>query len=121
MTSPTQKQGYNAEQLAENYLQQQGLKPVARNIHFRTGELDLIMQDGQTLVFIEVRYRKNSHFGCPGETVTAAKQQKLVRSALLYCQKYNIQTPWRLDVVAITQAGAQQTPEIHWIPSAITG
>ncbi|WP_292746923.1 YraN family protein, partial [Methylophaga sp. UBA3191] len=50
--------GKQAEQLACNYLEKQGLKLVQRNFYCRRGEIDLIMQDGQTLVFIEVRYRR---------------------------------------------------------------
>lgn len=120
MTSPTQNTGYQAEEVAEQYLQQQGLKPIERNVHFKTGELDLVMQDKNMLVFVEVRYRKSSHFGSAAETVTHSKQQKLIRTALLYCQKNQIQTPWRIDVIAITGIKKHQNAKIHWIPSAIT-
>lgn len=120
MTSPTQKSGFRAEEAAEIYLESKGLQAVARNVHFKTGELDLIMQDKQTLVFVEVRYRKSKEFGSPAETVTASKQRKLIRSALLYCQKYNIRSPWRIDVVAICDRPDYPEKEIHWIPSAIT-
>ena len=120
MSSPTQNTGYHAEEIAECYLQQQGLIPVERNVHFKTGELDLVMQENNTLVFVEVRYRKSSHFGSAAETVTRSKQQKLIRSAQLYCQQHQIKKPWRIDVIAITGHEHQQGQEIHWIPSAVT-
>lgn len=120
MTSPTQKVGYKAEEAAEAYLESQGLKAVERNVHFKTGELDLVMKDKDTLVFVEVRYRKNKRFGSPAETVTRSKQEKLVRTALLYCQKHNITSPWRIDVVAINDIKSSHEKEISWIPSAVT-
>ncbi len=56
-------EGAQAEQRAAQYLQRQGLKPVAQNYRSRFGEIDLVMQDGATLVFIEVRLRRNASFG----------------------------------------------------------
>ena len=113
--------GQNAEQQAERYLISKGLSPVARNVHFKTGELDLVMRDGEQLVFVEVRYRKNSAYGSAMESITTSKQQKLIRTALLYCQKNRISGPWRIDVIAITAAAAGRKEVLDWIPSAITG
>lgn len=118
MPSNSQHKGHFAEQIAEHFLQRQGLRPVGRNIFFKTGELDLVMQHRETLVFVEVRFRKQSEFGSAAETVTRTKQKKLIQTALLYCQKHGITSPWRIDVVAITQYN-QQT-NINWIPSAVT-
>lgn len=120
MSSPTQKTGYKAEEAAEAYLEARGLKAIERNVYFKTGELDLVMRDSATLVFVEVRYRKNKAFGSPAETVTRSKQEKLIRSALLYCQKHNITSPWRIDVVAINDLPSSPEKEISWIPSAVT-
>lgn len=120
MTSPTQKTGYKAEEAAESYLKSQGLEPMDRNVFFKTGELDLVMKDRETLVFVEVRYRKNKQFGSPAETVTRSKQEKLIRTALLYCQKNNVTSPWRIDVVAINDIINSHEKEISWIPSAVT-
>ncbi|WP_417596683.1 YraN family protein [Oceanospirillum sp.] len=119
MSSPTQKTGHSAEEIAECYLEQQGLTPIERNVYFKTGEIDLVMHDNDTLVFVEVRFRKSSDFGSPAETVTRSKQDKLIRTALLYCQKNKISTPWRIDVVAMTH-NPKTAFEINWIPSAIT-
>ncbi|MEI8055491.1 MAG: YraN family protein [bacterium] len=72
--------GKNAENLACDYLQRQGLKLVAANYLCKCGEIDLIMHDGTTLVFIEVRYRKASNYGDGIATVTKAKQRKIIRA-----------------------------------------
>lgn len=115
----TQQIGQAAELLAEAYLRDQGLTPVARNVHFKTGELDLVMQDASGLVFVEVRSRNSNRFGGAAASITAAKQRRLINSALLYCQRNGIDLPWRIDVIAITRLPGQPEPEIHWIPSAV--
>lgn len=76
--------GQVVEQAAEYFLQQQGLQPLERNFNSRGGEIDLVMRDGDTLVFVEVRFRKSDRFGTPVESVTASKQRKLLRTAQLY-------------------------------------
>ncbi|MCW8901366.1 MAG: YraN family protein, partial [Gammaproteobacteria bacterium] len=96
---------------------------LKRNYHCRFGEIDLIMQDGDSLVFVEVRYRRNNHFGSGAETVTASKQSKLVKTASAYLQQHAKlnQYPARFDVVSIT--GAVEKSNIHniefdWIKNA---
>ncbi len=107
--------GKQAEQLACVYLQKQGLKLIERNFHCRRGEIDLIMQDGQTLVFIEVRYRRNAYHGSALESITNLKQSRIITTA----QHYLMQSGWphncRFDVVAIT---ADLTDQIRWIRDA---
>lgn len=115
--------GQETEQQALNFLQQQGLTLIARNYHCRRGEIDLIMDDQQTLVFIEVRYRKNAHFGSSTESITAAKQQKIITTAEHYLQhKVKGQIPaCRFDVVAIYPSGtAQSSLQFDWIKSAFS-
>lgn len=119
MNSPTQKSGQDAEVRAEAFLISKGLQPVARNVFFKTGELDLVMRDGDTLVFVEVRRRKSNRFGSPAESITQSKQNKLILTALLYCQKYKVRSPWRIDVVTVL-ATSSLPPELNWLPSAIT-
>ena len=70
--------GLEAEKLAATFLTEHGLKLVAQNYHCRFGEIDLIMKDGKTLVFIEVRLRSNNQFGDAGSSITPQKQQKLI-------------------------------------------
>jgi len=76
--------GQKAEQEALNFLKQQGLKLITQNYYCRQGEIDLVMSDQQTLVFIEVRYRKSHHYGSSAESVTINKQKKIIHTAVLY-------------------------------------
>jgi putative endonuclease len=101
--------------MACEYLQRQGLKLIDRNYHCRMGEIDLIMDHDNTLVFVEVRYRKNNLFGGALESVTYKKQQKLQKTALHFLQHYQDRNA-RFDVIAITGEHKQQSFE--WIQNA---
>jgi len=76
--------GWHAENFAALFLQQQGLKLVARNYRCRFGEIDLIARDGKTLVFVEVRMRASDQFGGAAASITAGKRRKLLRTARHY-------------------------------------
>lgn len=117
-TLSTRQHGQLAEDAACLYLAQQGLKLVARNFVSKMGELDLIMRQNDTLVFVEVRSRKNNHYGHIAATVTTHKQKKLIKTAQLFLQKYQLidKIPCRFDVIAITQN--PQNPAIEWIKNA---
>ncbi|MDH5485222.1 MAG: YraN family protein [Gammaproteobacteria bacterium] len=108
--------GQLAEQLACNYLQHQGLTLLDKNYHCRQGEIDLIMQDKTTLVFVEVRFRKNNLFGGASASVTQKKQHKLHTTALDYLQKHGKNSNARFDVIAIT--GDIKVEHIEWIKNA---
>ena len=108
--------GSEAENQACNYLQQQGLDLVARNYHCRQGEIDLIMNDNGTTVFVEVRYRKNAIYGDAKESITIKKQEKIRTTALNYLQKHSHNNNARFDVIAITGEGSRQ--EFEWIQNA---
>jgi len=109
--------GQQAEQWANHYLQQQGLTLITKNYACRRGEIDLIMQDQQTLVFVEVRYRKSSAFGSALESVNTKKQQKLIFTAEHYLQQQNTAfSSYRFDVIAITHE--QNKPTIVWLQDA---
>ncbi len=111
--------GKYAEILACHYLQQQNLKLISQNYHCRRGEIDLIMQDQQTLVFIEVRYRKNAYFGSALESVNHAKQQKIITTAEYYLlQNKDDYSDYRFDVIAIMPTQANADPEITWVKNA---
>jgi putative endonuclease len=123
----TQQRGQLAEELASQYLQQQGMKLLDRNYHCRFGELDLIMQDKKNLVFIEVRYRSNPAFGSGAETITTSKRSKLVKTAAVYLQQHVklAKYPARFDVISMS--GQLQQPvvsneldkiNIEWIENA---
>ena len=110
--------GNNAEAVAENYLVKQGLLLIERNYHCKAGEIDLIMQTSDLLVFIEVRYRSNPFFGSAAESITEKKIQRCRKTANHYLQSnrqyrhlFN-----RFDVLAISAMNAKQ--EILWIKDA---
>ena len=109
-------QGTAAEDLALRYLEVRGLTLVMRNFRCRTGELDLIMRDGEHLVFVEVRSRRHARYGTPAESVTRTKQQRLLRAAALYLQRQRLDLPCRFDVVAILHAEGE--PQVEWIRDA---
>jgi len=109
-------QGTAAEDFALQYLERRGLTLVARNVRCRSGELDLILRDGEQLVFVEVRSRRYSQFGTPAESVTRAKQQRLLRAAAFYLQRQRLDLPCRFDVVAILHGG--DPPQVEWIQDA---
>ena len=109
-------QGTAAEDLALHYLEARGLTLVTRNFRCRTGELDLIMRDGEQLVFVEVRSRRHARYGTPAESVTRTKQQRLLRAAALYLQRQRLDPPCRFDVVAILEPSGK--PQVEWIRDA---
>lgn len=118
MQSDKQTIGNRAEDIAKQFLQDKGLKFIQQQYQTKMGEIDLIMKDKQELVFIEVRYRENTTFGEPYETVNRQKQQRLIRTAQYYLQ-YQTQAilpACRFDIVSIS--GSQLTPKITWIPNA---
>ena len=105
--------GKKAEDVACSFLQQNGLTLIQRNYQCRFGEIDLVMQDDDTLVFVEVRYRTSSNFGSGIESVDANKRRKLVFAANHYLQNFGCDQPTRFDVVALAPG---QPPQ--WICNA---
>lgn len=106
-------QGADFELLARQYLEAQGLCFIAGNQSFKCGEIDLIMQDGATIVFIEVRQRKSANFGSALESIDWRKQQKWQKAANLWLAQRNQSldtADCRFDVVVFE---GDQTP--HWI------
>ncbi|ARN74879.1 YraN family protein [Oceanicoccus sagamiensis] len=113
--------GAAAEQKARQWLQQQGLSYIASNYRCKAGEIDIIMRDGQQLVFVEVRYRKQGSFGDGLESVTWRKQQKLLKAAACYLQekKRLNSMPCRFDVVA-AKPGCHDQLHWTWVKDAFT-
>lgn len=109
-----QEQGQAAEKRACGHLEQNGLRLLDRNFRSRRGEIDLIMQDGDTIVFVEVRFRRKSTFGSAAESVDWRKQQKLIAAAQYYLLKHpqRAQHPARFDVVAMSDGS------LEWIKNA---
>lgn len=110
-----QGSGAQAERLAETFLVKQGLKPIAQNYRTRRGEIDLIMRDGNTLVFVEVRLRSNANYGNGIDSVTARKRTRIVAAAQSYLQTLGRAPACRFDVVALTTLNAES---IEWIRDA---
>lgn len=107
------KLGTDAEQAARRYLEARGLKFVSANYHCRFGEIDLVMQDAQTLVFVEVRLRSSARYGGAAASVDRRKQAKLIATAEHYLQHHAHDGAARFDVVAMHSADA-----LDWIPNA---
>lgn len=110
----TNSQGVKSEQQALAYLKKQGLALICQNYYCRFGEIDLIMLDQETLVFIEVRYRKNSDFGGALASITKRKQDKIIKTAKHYLTQLENEPYCRFDAIAIDQKST--TPE--WIQNA---
>lgn len=110
--------GQIAENKAAKYLIKQGLIMIQRNFHCRYGEIDLIMQDQETLVFVEVRFRHNSNYGGSAESITFSKQTKLIKTAQNYLMKNKLgDVACRFDVIGLS--GNLKKPDINWIVNAI--
>lgn len=107
------RRGTEAEHAARGFLEQQGLRFVTANYHCRRGEIDLVMRDGETLVFVEVRLRSNPRYGGAAASVDYHKQKKLVSTAEHYLQTSGFDGPARFDVIAMSGANT-----IDWIQNA---
>jgi putative endonuclease len=110
--------GQAAEDKALYYLQKKGLKLVMRNYSCKLGEIDIIMRDGQALVFIEVRKRTSLGYGGGMGSITFAKRQKIIKSTTHYLMKYKIaeRYPLRFDVISIDGKEGQVT----WLKDAFS-
>ena len=111
-----QKIGAAGEDQALRHLQQHGLTLAERNFRCKGGEIDLVMQEGSTLVFVEVRKRKESaqaaQFGGAAASVGRAKQRRLVVAAEVYLKRFHMPPACRFDVVAIDGG------ELSWLKNA---
>lgn len=105
--------GARAEDLCAELLQGAGLRLLARNWRCRHGEIDLIAEEGGTLVFAEVRMRSSAGFGGAAESITAAKRSRLLAAARLYLSRRR-EAPVRFDVFLIDGA----TARVEWIRDA---
>jgi putative endonuclease len=102
-----QAQGERGEEAAARYLEEHGLRIVARNFRTRMGEIDLVAQDGDVLVFVEVRLREDARFGGAAASVGPAKQRRLAAAARLYLARLGREPRCRFDVVAVERGEPQ--------------
>jgi putative endonuclease len=108
-----QVQGQAGEDHALDYLTQQGLVLRERNFRCKGGEIDLVMQQQATLVFVEVRKRADDRHGGAAASVTTAKQGRLIVAAQIYLRRFKTPPACRFDVVAIDGAA------LSWLKDAI--
>ena len=114
----TRARGAEVEAAARDFLLGQGLRAVAANANYRFGELDLVMLDGDTLVFVEVRYRRSAGFGGGVASVDARKRRKLVTAAraFLHSHRAFADATCRFDV--IDASGDPAAPTFDWLRDA---
>ena len=114
--------GEHWEAVAESFLQDRGLSPLRRNFHTRYGEVDLIMQDGPALVFVEVRFRQDSSKSSGAESVDRRKQRRIERTAARFLAGHPrlANRPCRFDVVSMGKHSGHEHEEttIQWIKNA---
>ncbi len=107
------KPGAQAEQVAAQFLQRHGLTLMQTNYRCRFGEIDLILRDGQTLVFAEVRQRSSGDFGGAAASIDSHKQQRLILTAQHYLASLSRLPPCRFDALLLDAAG-----DIEWVKNA---
>lgn len=119
IAASTQSAGREGEAEAFEHLRLHGLKLLSKNWRCKGGELDLVMLDGDTVVFVEVRARRHTAWGGAVESVDGRKQQKLILAASSFLQQEPrwAKHPCRFDVVAIN-TGSAQASRLNWIRNA---
>ena len=122
--STTKKTGDAAERIAEKYLAAQGLKVMARNYRCRFGEIDLVMQERETLVFVEVRLRRTpkgkngnggNDFGGAAASITPTKQARIIAAAQHYLAGMKQLPPCRFDAILMNAANESS---VEWMKGA---
>lgn len=114
--TPAQSKGQRAEDRALAFLQAQGLRLLERNYRCRYGEIDLVMEDGASLVFVEVRYRSSMRYGGALESVDRRKQAKLLTTARYFLQERGQGRSARFDVAALSPAAGDWA--VQWVKDA---
>ncbi len=112
------KTGKYGEGIAVKFLEAKGFKIIERNYYYRHGEIDIIAEDGDTLVFVEVKYRHNLNYGYPEEAISKSKIRLLKRTAEAYIyEKAIYDKPIRFDVISILEQ-IKGKPEIMHFENA---
>jgi len=115
-----QEVGKLGEKMAQKFLKKRGYRVRETNFHCRGGEIDIVAQQRDYLVFIEVRTKRSLDFGTPEESITQAKKEKLIALALTYIDTHqNLPSLWRIDVVAIEVDDKGKAKRIELIENAI--
>jgi putative endonuclease len=120
-TDRRRRLGQQGEALAARHLERKGYQILARNWRCSAGELDLVARQGDCLVTVEVRTRRGRHFGTPEESVTPAKQARLIELSEAYVDDSGWLGHWRIDVVAIEMDRAGRLLRLEHYENAVTG
>ena len=121
MKTKRQNLGRWGEEQAAIFFLEEGYEIIARNVRTPYGEIDLIVRQGDVLVFVEVKTRSNDTYGMPEVSITAKKQEHMLLAAKSYLLDHSeLDTAWRIDVVAIRRRGNEPAPEIIHYENALS-
>ena len=116
---PQRPLGLRGEMAAARYLRRLGYKILARGHRSKPGELDLVVLDRSTVVFVEVKTRRSTQSGHPAESVSPAKQRRLTRLAVTFLKRHGLlERRARFDVVAVTWPDDRRRPNIEHFRNA---
>jgi putative endonuclease len=119
MTLERKELGARGERAALRFLRRRGMRTRTRNWRSHSGEVDLVMQDGETIVFVEVRARSGEPPDYPLDTLGSGKQRRMVRVAEDYLHRYGLRDrPWRVDCVFVTFDGRGK-PQCEHVENAV--
>lgn len=119
---PRRGLGARGEQLAIQHLEEEGYTILDTNWCCSTGEVDIIAQEGEILTFVEVRTRRGARGPTPEQSLTPAKQAKLIELARTYLHEHHLtDVEWRIDFVAVEMDGRGALQRVELIRNAITG
>lgn len=111
--------GRRGEQAASDFLIKRGCTILARNVRYPEGELDIVVRDGQSLVFVEVRTRRSLRHGEIWESITPAKRRRVVRAAQRFRSEHRLlSVPCRFDVITVLWPDSLAEPTITHFPGA---
>jgi putative endonuclease len=122
MKGTRKRLGDAGEEIAVRELTRRGYQVRERNWRCPEGELDIVAEQGETLVFVEVRTRRGDRFGTPEESITPAKRAHLIASAQAYLQAYSLENrDWRIDIVAVEMSSRGELVRVDVIENAVEG
>ena len=114
--------GIHGERTAEKHLSNLGYRILDRNWRWRKGELDLVAEQVDEIVFVEVKTRRSQLYGPPEESITRSKQEKLIQTAYAYLNSTDRrEADWRIDVVAIDMEEDGAVIRLEHLVSAVEG
>ena len=120
MTTSRARLGRWGEGVASRFLQEKGYRIITTNYRSLWGELDIIAQDGEELVFVEVRTRHSVKYGTPEESLSDAKVQRLLDTCHNYLQRYaDPDAHWRIDLVCIRLGPGYRLESVSHLPYAV--